>query len=472
MERSYDLIVIGTGFASSFFLLEYLKRAPQSARIAVLERGGRDTHAWQIRNRKNSSIEGHRTFINPSREKAWITTIGFGGGSNCWWAMTPRHMPNDFRLKSMYGIGSDWPLSYDELEPYYMRAEEIMSIAGPEHTPFPRSGPYPQPPHLLSDPDKVLQAAFPDTFIAAPTARARRSTDRRSMCCATGVCNLCPVNAKFSIQNELNDIYDDPRVEVRLNAEVMAIETAAGIAGGVRYVKDDVESAIQGDLIVLGANALFNPAILQRSEMQHPALGRGLCEQISVSVTIDLDGLDNYQGSTSLTGHGFMFYDGEHRKNHAACLVETSNIPAVRLVENKWRQRLDVKFIFEDLPSADNYVHLEQGKTKPTTEYKNFSDYTSRGIAALPEMLQRFLAPLPVEKYIVAERPNSTESHIMGTTVMGNDPATSVVDRFLIHHRYRNLLVLGSGAFPTCSPANPTLTISALSLRTAEHILG
>ena len=65
-----------------------------------------------------------------------------------------------------------------------------------------------------------------------------------------------------------------------------------------------------------------------------------------------------------------------------------------------------------------------------------------------------------------------TESHVLGTVVMGSDPETSVVDRHLLHHEVRNLLVLGGSAFPTGSPSNPTLTIAALSLWSAEHLLG
>jgi choline dehydrogenase-like flavoprotein len=56
--------------------------------------------------------------------------------------------------------------------------------------------------------------------------------------------------------------------------------------------------------------------------------------------------------------------------------------------------------------------------------------------------------------------------------VMGNDPATSVVDRHLVHHKYRNLLVLGSSSYPTASPAYPSLSVSALSLWAADHVLG
>jgi choline dehydrogenase-like flavoprotein len=95
-----------------------------------------------------------------------------------------------------------------------------------------------------------------------------------------------------------------------------------------------------------------------------------------------------------------------------------------------------------------------------------------RGIAALDELLPKLLAALPVERFKIDSYLNSTEAHIQGTTVMGDDPADSVIDRNMVHHRVRNLLVMGSGAFPTGAPANPTLTISALALRAAAHQYG
>jgi choline dehydrogenase-like flavoprotein len=82
------------------------------------------------------------------------------------------------------------------------------------------------------------------------------------------------------------------------------------------------------------------------------------------------------------------------------------------------------------------------------------------------------LGALPIERYrIVQPDAPSSECHNLGTTPMGNDPASSVVDRDLIHHRVRNLVVLGGSVFPTISPANPTLTICALSLRAADNLL-
>jgi choline dehydrogenase-like flavoprotein len=85
-------------------------------------------------------------------------------------------------------------------------------------------------------------------------------------------------------------------------------------------------------------------------------------------------------------------------------------------------------------------------------------------------MIDKLAEALPIEKLLTVSQ-GPTAAHIQGTVVMGNDPATSVVDRHLVHHKYRNLLVLGASSYPTASPAYPTLTVSALSLWAADNIL-
>src|SRR5262245_16320485 len=162
-EEPYDLILVGTGFASSFFLHAYLGRAPARARVLVLERGPRRPHAWQLEHRDEMPRLGESTFDNRSG-KPWLHSPIFGRGSNCWWGCTPRLRPNDCRLRTAHGVGEDWPVQYDELEPFYQEAEELMAVAGPEDGPFPRSRPYPQPPHRLSDPDRLLQKAYEGRF--------------------------------------------------------------------------------------------------------------------------------------------------------------------------------------------------------------------------------------------------------------------------------------------------------------------
>jgi choline dehydrogenase-like flavoprotein len=271
----------------------------------------------------------------------------------------------------------------------------------------------------------------------------------------------------------LNDPYTDPRVTLELGANVQTVETAGNLATGVTYIQEGVAKTASANLIVMAANAMFNPFILLRSGFQHPFLGKRLHEQVSAVVKFNLNGVDNYQGSTSVTGHGYMLYDGPHRSERAACLIESYNVlhhSEIRLEQGRWRQRMLLKCIFEDLPSEHNYIKVNDADPSlPEMIYTTHSEYTQRTIDALPGLLAEVLHPLPIE-YMQTPDLAATECHIQGTTVMGDDPAQSIVDRYMAHHQVRNLLVLGSSVFPSCSPANPTLTLSALSLWAVDHL--
>jgi choline dehydrogenase-like flavoprotein len=477
MRPRYDLIVIGTGFAGSFFLMRYLHRASQSARILVLERGGADTKAWQLQNRRTSSLDTSDLFVNRAPQKEWYTSPGFGGNSKCWLGGTTRMMPGDFRLQSRYGVGSDWPLSYDDLEEHYCAVEEVMLVAGPPDSPMPRSRPFPLPPHRFSDPDALLKAHFPEGWFNVATARASVPNGKRGVCCATGACELCPTDAKFTVQNGMSDVYQDPRVTVQLGSQVDGIDVEGPVARGVTYTHDGHTQRCDADLVVLAASALFNPHIMLRSGLEHPWLGKGLHEQLPIDVTLDLRGVKSYNGSTILTGLGYLFYEGEHRRDHAACLIETWNSPfvykggALRAERGRWNERMMIRFLFDDLPQQNNAVKVCASDPRlAEIHFDDYSDYAKRGAAQVPAMIDKLAEALPIER-VEAPVQGSTAAHIQGTAVMGNDPRTSIVDRHLIHHTVRNLVVLGASAFPTASPAYPTLTVSALSLWAADHLL-
>ncbi len=466
---AYDLIIVGSGFASSFFLREYLSHASPTARVLVLERGERRSHAWQVENLGALHEAAAATIDNRSPGKPWVFNLAFGGGSNCWWACTPRMLRADFELQTRYGVGVDWPVGYDELEPFYTTAERWMQVSGPSaHTPFERSEPYPQPPHRASTPDEALAKEFGDLFFIQPTARARVSTGRRPGCCANATCSTCPIDAKFTITNEMADVFADKRVELRLGATVERLEIEDDRVRRVHWGGAEPGVA-DGENVVLGANAIFNAHILLRSGHTHPELGVGLVEQASVTVVADLDAMPGFDGSTSITGHGYMCYDGEHRRTRAAALIETMNVPRLRTEAGRWRDRVVLKFIYGDLRQPQNRVTLAaQNAGRPVIEWKGHSEYTERAILALDDDLKRVLAPLPVQR--TTNSRNDTEAHVMGTVPMGHDPATSVVDADLVDHRLRNLMVLGASAFPTAPPANPTLTLCALAIRSAQRL--
>src|ERR671933_805502 len=237
-DAKFDLILVGSSFASSFFLRRYLRRASASARVLILERGELRDHRWQLAHRDRLEREALASYRGERSTKPWVFRLVFGGSSNCWWACTPRFLPEDFWLQSTYGVGRDWPITYEDLEEYYCEAEEIMSVSGPANgSPYPRSRPYPQPPHRFSDPDRLFKRRFPEAFFQQPAARPSRAlASGRPRCCGNGVCSRCPIDSKFTILNTLFNLYQhDPRVKLLTGANVVGLDVANDRVTAVRY---------------------------------------------------------------------------------------------------------------------------------------------------------------------------------------------------------------------------------------------
>ncbi|MEI9917744.1 MAG: GMC oxidoreductase [Bacteroidota bacterium] len=474
---AYNLVLVGTGFASSFFLKKYLEKSKDDVKVLVLERGKFIPHKQRLEKAAATPLgrvgyvsggEGQGPlFINNNKDKAWIFDPSFGGSSNCWTGCTPRFMPNDFRMKTKYGVGIDWPIQYDEIEPYYCETEDIMSISGPSATPYPMSKPYPQPAHQLSTADKVLQKTYGDMYISQPTARSSVH-GKRNKCCTSAVCHLCPVSAKFTIENGLGDIYKDPRVEVRYECQVLRFETTNDSIQSVVFTNNGKEEKITAEVFGLGANAIFNAHVLLNSGDTSAATGKYLSEQIGYYCYVYLDKLSNVGGSSIITANGFMLYDNVDRSKMAACIIESHNDIFLRSEYGKWRDIMKLKFVFEDIPQVDNVVKLSDKTGVPVADYKSHSDYVKNGYENLKKNIDSLLSPLPVENIFLDENPQVSEAHILGTTRMSDDANDGVVDKQLKHHRYRNLFVLGGSVFPTITPGNPTLTLSALSLYAAD----
>ncbi|MBX2971063.1 MAG: GMC family oxidoreductase [Cyclobacteriaceae bacterium] len=474
---NYDLIVVGTSFASTFFLKKYLEKSPDSVKVLVLERGKFEPHAERISRAKKMAL-GEVGFIsgtssgayeNNNPAKPWIFDPSFGGNSNCWTGCTPRFMPSDFELKTRFGVGIDWPISYADLEPYMCEAEEIMSIAGPANTPYPMSRPYPLPPHQVTAADKLLEKRYAEYYISQPTARASKP-GARNACCNSSICHLCPVSAKFTIENGLHDVYKDPRITLQFETQVLSLDVAGGLVTGVNAEQRGEQITLKGSAVALGANAIFNAHILLNSGDDNTHTGRHLSEQVGYYGYVHLDGLDNVGGSTIITANGFMLYDLPSRKDAAACLIESHNDPYVRSEHGKWRQIMKLKFVFEDIPQAGNRVTTSSDLRTPRVEYEGHSQYVNNGYTLMKSKIAEVLSPLPVEEILIDENAQASEAHILGTTRMSMSKADGVIDKHLIHHTFRNVFVLGGGSFPTISAANPTLTLSALSLWSADKI--
>jgi choline dehydrogenase-like flavoprotein len=392
-----------------------------------------------------------------------VATIAFGGNSNCWWGQVPRFHPSDFRLAEDHGVGASWPIGYDDLEPFYGEVEAVMEIAGGGNEGIlPRTAPFPFPPHRGSRSDAALAEALPGIWVPVPTARANGGS--RATCCANGVCHLCPVDAKFTIQNGIDRF---PTDGVRLlTGEVRSVVRAAGMAGGVVVATEAGEVELRADLVALGTNAIGNAAILLRSGFAAPALGRYLHEQTSDELLVDIDRRSGF-GGTSITGHCYGHYDGPHRAGSGAVLIENYNMPgAYRREPGRWTERLRLKLIAEDLPQAENRVTLADGEAHVV--WIGHSAYGRAGVDRAVERIAE-VVPFAIEG-LHRVGPVVTEAHIQGTHRMGSDPALSVVDDGLRLHEASNVVALGAGCFPTSSASNPTLTLSALALRAGRML--
>ena len=377
----------------------------------MLDAGPKFSHADQVKHRGTNNqplahkrMSEHYENLNPL-DKYWTFFTGYGGGSNCWWACTPRLIPDDFRTKSLFGIGMDWPMSYDDLEPYYCQAEKLMNVCGDSSkAPYPRSQPYPKAPHRQNAVDKILNEAFPDQMYSFPAARSPESVaDQRPACCNNGVCTICPINAKFTVLNGLTSPYEDERVELKVDAKVIGLEKTNDVITGVTYRKDGKEETVRCELAVLGANAIFNPHIMLRSGFAHPELGLGLTEQVSRKVTVDLNGIDNFQGSTVSTALCYMLHGREHRKKKAGALIQTENIPNLRNERGKHLQRMEMLVSYEDSRLPQNHVALsKENPEKAAATFVKHSDYTERGMRELDEDIKKVISPLPVDSVSIS----------------------------------------------------------------------
>lgn len=471
-REHWDAIVIGSGFGSLFFLQNYLQRHPDH-KVLMLEWGQHHTRQWQVEQQKNSAIDHDSTFVNQS-EKGWNFNVGLGGGTNCWKGMAVRMHPHDFVLKSRYGVGLDWPIGYDDIAEYYDVAETIMGVAGAEDVGkiFPGAGNYPQRQHHFSATERLIKANRPDTFFSAPQAKLTKGENGRGACCNNGTCSLCPTGAKFYAIEGMPQVWTAPNLSICTGARVRRIEATGSAAEAVVFESDGREFTAKGDLIVLGANGIHSPFILQQSGILDGKPGAFLGEKMIGFVEIMLDGMDHFDGGTATTGYELTYIDGDFRSQHGAFQYWTNNSPlwgGFRLdPPNRFREVFPIGIVVEDLLHESNTV-VDDGGPLPVIRHAGYSEYATKGLDFAISKMPEIFSSMPIES-IEMRRIEPTTDHIQGSLRMGTDPATSVVDARQIHHKLRNLLVVGTSVFPTTSWAVPSLTCAAMSLKLGAEI--
>lgn len=432
-------------------------------------------------------------------------------GSALW-----RMIPNDFKLQSLYGRGRDWPFGYDELEPWYGRAEHELGVSGVDGQDESGQGQRPWPPRSTPFPMKGLAPSYLFTRITEllgkdgyhpvlePNGRATVPYGKRPVCAGNNNCNpVCPIGAKYDGSMHIDEA---ERLGAKLldNSVVYKIEADdKGHITGVWYRKPDrSEHHLTARHFVLAAYGIESPKLLLMSTSERypngianssDQVGRNLMGHTGISMNIMMkEDVWPGQGPTELLVY-LNNRDGTFRKDFPSYktkirnTVPTADYAAALIGKGVLGSKLDAELHrqsarslnfavdFETLPLPENRVVPSKTKTDaigiPLPEiYYSVTDYWEAGKeVALKDFAN--IAKLLDAEVLKVDTGYQDRQHIMGTTIMGDDPKNSVVNAQCQSHDHPNLYIAGTSVMPSASCMNPTLTGAALSLRLAKHLL-
>lgn len=516
MPKHYRYVLIGSGVAAVTLAKQLLHEDP-SMPILILEAGPRvprgDRRGWWdyvLTERKPYDycydVPGeNKTEGDIDWDYVGSRVMAYGGSTGHWGAWTLRYKPEDFQLYTNTGEGADWPIGYEDLDPYYQQAEDYLSVCGNTSESWNQNRadqPFPRPPFGWTEADGLMVDAFRKNNIepgCMPIARYRK-------CMTTGTCKYCPIGSRYTAHDVLDELVADPRhvnLEVRCNSPVtrLVADRKPHIAAA-EYLdtKTGETLAVTADVFVVAAGTYESPKLLMRSKSKFWP-----------------DGIGN---DTDLVGrhivsHSFLWVRGQIPTNPRRW-VQEFDFPTLmsRTYDSPECQEDGKIFLFKDrtLPNVDIARLMKSGKTREQVRealsgpmkfqlqafYEEKGQFDNRLVERAGT--NRFGLPLTTINYMrearFAERAQSRLElmrpviedmgctdvetgvdspgghHASGTCRMGETPEQGVTDKDMKVFGTDNLYVCSNAAFPTCAAVNPTLTLTAMTLRLAEHFIG
>lgn len=436
----------------------------------------------------------------------YVRTVG--GTTWHWAAAAWRLLPNDFRLNSLYGVGRDWPIDYEALEPFYCLAETALGVAGPDDQELdsPRSRPYPMAPLPLSWMDQRFRETLNHAgyhVVTEPMARNSRPYDQRPACCGNNNCMpICPIAAQYFGARHVEKA-ERAGANLIPGAVVYQIEAdSRGIVRAVRFRDPRRQDyRITGDLFILAAHGIETPKLMLLSRSagypdgignRSGMVGRNLMDHPGVSASFMAEeALWPGRGPQEMTSV-VNLRDGAFRAEYAAKKLHLSNMVNNRKVtedlikkgimgrklNDEIRRRaahlLTINSFHEQLPEPQNRIIPSDTRVDaigiPQPEiYYSIGEYVRRS-AGHTRAEYRKIGRLMGASDVRMKEGFYNNNHIMGTTIMGGNPMNSVVDGDCRSHDHPNLFIAGSSVMPSAASVNPTLTIAALSLRIADQV--
>lgn len=513
----YDLIIIGTGAGGGTLAR---KLAPSGKKILILERGDfvkRETDNWNSRavnidakyNTKEVWYDKDGKPLHPH------TNYNVGGNTKFYGAALFRMRREDFgEIKHYDGISPAWPITYDELEPYYTLAEQLYHVHGtrgedptePEASsefPHPAVSHEPRIQHLAED-----LAAMGVKPFHVPLGVQLKENDRKSPCIRCATCDgfPCLMNAKSDAQVcGVEPALNFDNVTLLTNSLVKKLETDATgrVVSAVVVEREGQTEKYSADTVVLSAGAINSAALLLRSANElHPnglanssdQVGRNYMGHVN-SVLLAVSKCPNptvFQKTLAVNDFYFGSEDFPYPMGHISFVGKLDGVtlsagaPAIApgfALDQMAKHSLDFWLTTEDLPRPENRVTLNKNGDIVLSYAPNNIEPHKRLQDKLKHLMNNqrkceihgdecHQGLFARNLYLANQIPLAGVAHQNGTVRFGDDPATSVLDRNCKAHDLDNLYVVDGGFFPSSSAVNPALTIMANALRVGSHLLG
>jgi choline dehydrogenase-like flavoprotein len=499
-SAQYDLVIVGSGMGGG--VLTYALK-DSGRKILLIERG--DFLPQEPENWSPEAVFSEKRY---KADEVWHDKNGrpfapgvhyfVGGNTKVYGAALPRLRERDFQaIEHEEGVSPAWPLTYQELEPYYERAEQLLAVhgsSGEDPTDPPRKSGFPHPPvphepyiedlKLRLERQGLHPAFLPMGIDLRPNGRCIRCQTCDGFPCKVhakseaDVCCVRPALASPSV-----------KLLTRTLARRLLTDPAGKQIAAIEIERNGTVSQVVAQTFVIAGGAANSAALLLRSaSTTHPhglgntsgLLGRNYMVHNNTALMAVAPFRKNptiFQKTMVVNDYYFRGPDGWKYplgnlqllgKLQAGMLTANKPLvprPVLRALANR---SVDWWVMSEDLPSPENRITVDssgriQVQWVPTNRRTH-----SRLIEAAKIMMKRAGYPVVLVQTMGIE----TNSHQCGTARFGTDPATSVLNPYCRTHDVENLYVVDSSFFPSSAACNPALTIAAQALRVAEHLQG